>query len=299
MENGADRNMSHECNLERLGQVIDEIAPEVADVWLERYDIAEDEGIKTGRLHENRILGLKLRYTQIGEERTTTSDLEDEYELFFKKIARSTVSTYLNQLVKDGVLAKERDGRVVYYLFSVAPPRSVDPFWFVRNFCTTPAYLARAAAFAHLYQEISKGKRGSTSLQAQQFLLGLAILRLLYKRFEKCFLCQFATKSAYRRVRDLFEQALNDRQDVLPEKLRDYLFNQLGDLPIFGGTPFLAQHEDIQKNIEVFAEQYQKDIEFQIMVSQRRQELRLKQRASAPEKVAPEPESPETETPGE
>ncbi len=291
--------MSHECNLDRLGQVIEEIAPEVADVWQDRYDIAEDEGIKTGRLHENRILGLKLRYTQIGEERTTTSDLEDEYMMFFKKIARSTVSTYLNQLVKDGVLAKEREGRVVYYLFSVSPPRGIDPFWFVRNFCTTPAYLARAAAFAKLYQEISEGKRAAASLQSQKFLVGLVILRLLYKRFEKCFLCQFGTKSAYRRVRDLFEQALNDRQDVLPQKLRDYLFNELGDLPIFGGIPFLEKHEDILKNIEVFAEQYQQDVEFQILVSSRRQGLRLKQRATAPEKPVPEPEPTENETPDE
>ena len=287
--------MSHACNLEHLAKIVEEIAPEIADVWQERYDIAEDEGIKTGRLHENRILGLKLRFNQIGGERTTTSDLEDEYMLFFKKIARSTVSTYLNQLVKDGVLAKEREGRVVYYLFSVPPPKNIDPFWFVRNFCTLPAYLARAAAFAVLYHELSERKRGTSSLQSQKFLVGLVILRLLYKRFEKCFLCQFGTKSAYRRVRDLFEQALNDRQDVLPEKLRDYLFNELGDLPIFGGIPFLEQHEDILKNIEVFAEQYQQDIEFQILVSQRRQSLRLKQRATIPEKPVPEPESPENE----
>ena|SRR5271157_532454 len=291
--------MSHECNLERLDQVIGEFAPEVADVWQDRYDVAEDEGTKTGRLHENRILGLKLRFAQIGEEKTTTFDLESEYELFFKKIARSTVSTYLNQLVKDGVLAKERDGRVVYYLFSVAPPREVAPFWFVRNFCTTPAYLARTAAFGTLYRNIAQGKRASTAAQSQQFLIGLVILRLLFKRFEKCFLCQFGTKSAYRRVRDVFEQAINDRQDVLPENLRDYLYNELGELPIFGGVQLQDNYEDITKNLEVFAEQYRQDIEFQIMVSQRRQELRLKQK-TAPvvedrEQVMAEPEPKETE----
>jgi DNA-binding transcriptional ArsR family regulator len=287
--------MSHECNLDRLDEVIGEFAPEVADVWQDRYDVAEDEGTKTGRLHENRILGLKLRFAQIGEEKTTTFDLESEYELFFKKIARSTVSTYLNQLVKDGVLAKERDGRVVYYLFSVAPPREVAPFWFVRNFCTTPAYLARTAAFATLYRNLAQGKR-SSNVQSQQFLIGLVILRLLFKRFEKCFLCQFGTKSAYRRVRDLFEQAINDRQDVLPEKLRDYLYNELGELPIFGGIQFKENYEDIAKNLDVFADQYRQDIEFQIMVSQRRQELRLKQKSTPvvedrEEKVDPEPET--------
>ena len=132
--------MPFNIDLKRLGQIISDYAPELSDMWITRRDDFEDEGIKTGRLHENHILGIILAGDFINDKQITTQDIESYYETYFKKIARSTVSTYLNQLDKDGVLAKERDGRIVFYYLKEKPPYNTRPFWIIRNFCTLPAY---------------------------------------------------------------------------------------------------------------------------------------------------------------
>ena len=96
---------------------IHEIAPELLNVYNVREDESEEQQIKTGQLHENRILGIMLKFYLEGRKKVTTRDVELEYKKFYKDIARSTVSTYLNILKKEGTLSKERDGRLVYYIF--------------------------------------------------------------------------------------------------------------------------------------------------------------------------------------
>ncbi|MHA1731738.1 MAG: hypothetical protein ACTSU5_07325 [Promethearchaeota archaeon] len=268
--------MSLAVDLNRMGKVVDEFAPEVTKAWDVIDDPSEE---KLGRLHENRILGIKLRYLFLDQPRTTTSDIEDSYELFFQKIARSTVSTYLNQLDKEGVLHKERDGRVVYYLFSYEPPSRVNPFWFVRNICTTPAYLARASYFASLFEEVSK-EHGSDKTN-KRYLVGVVFLSLLLHRLEKCVLCQFGTRSIYRKLRDQLSTALDDRKDVLPKQLSTYLVDDLGEIPVFGGVPLPQNKERIREDLDKYSIQYAQDLEFQMMVSERRQEVRLKQISKA------------------
>ena len=86
----------------------------------------------------------------------TTSEVEREYKKYYKKIARSTISTYLNMLKKENTLYKERDGRIVYYIFFDDPPVDINPFWFTRIFCIVPAYFIRASLFSQLYLDAEK-----------------------------------------------------------------------------------------------------------------------------------------------
>ena len=119
-------------------------------------------------------------------------DIESFYENYFKKIARSTVSTYLNTLDKDGVLAKERDRRIVFYYLKEPPPYNIRPFWIIRNFCTLPAYFMRAQYLCRFYD--MKTNLPEDLGEARKFIIGLTLITLFRNRFDKCMLCQFAFK---------------------------------------------------------------------------------------------------------
>jgi hypothetical protein len=270
--------MVFEINLKRLGEIIREYAPELADLWITRRDDFEDEGIKTGRLHENHILGIILAGDFINERQITTMDIEAFYENYFKKIARSTVSTYLNTLDKDGVLAKERDGRIVFYYLKEKPPYNIRPFWVVRNFCTLPAYFMRAQYICRYYD--MKTSLPEDLLEARKFIVGLSLLTLFRNRFDKCMLCQFASKEGYRELKEMFDLIIKDRKDVLPEALQTFIEKDLAELPMFGGLTIPAEVSDdeINRRINDFVERFAQDIDFQMNVSRRRQELRLKQK---------------------
>jgi hypothetical protein len=274
---------------EVLSKVLDEYAPEIADMWAFRDDVSEAQQIKTGRLHENRILGILLKYHLMGKDKITTSDVENEYKKYFKNIARSTISTYLNMLEKEIVLFKERDGRIVNYFFYETPPYEISPFWFVRNFCIVPPYLIRAKWFGDLYLEAKKliskwvdTEKLENILENFRFLVGLTALIVLKNRIDKCFLCQFSFRKEYGEMKDAMEMALKDRMDVLPEELSNYLNENYGELPIFGGVIIKLDDDTIRTDIVEkfleFSEKYNKDLEFQIMVSKRRQELRMRQK---------------------
>lgn len=272
-----------------LNKVLDEYAPEISDVWAMHEDVSEAQQIKTGRLHENRILGIMLKYYILGKDKVTTSEVENEYKKYFKNIARSTISTYLNMLEKEVVLFKERDGRIVNYFFYEPPPDKISPFWFVRNFCIVPPYLIRAKFFGNLYLSVEKFivNRSfkddiETIKENFKFLVGLTALIILKNRVAKCFLCQFGFRKEYSEMKETMEMALKDRMDVLPEELSAYLSENYGELPLFGGIQIKLEDEKIKKEIInkffEFSEKYHKDLEFQIMVSKRRQELRIRQK---------------------
>ena len=94
-----------ELNIYILEKIIHEIAPELIDIYNIREDESEQQQVKTGRLHENRILGIMLKYFLEGKKKVTTREVEVEYKKFFKDIARSTISTYLNILKREDCLA--------------------------------------------------------------------------------------------------------------------------------------------------------------------------------------------------
>lgn len=281
--------MSENSEITELGildKVIHDFAPEVADVYYIREDESEEQQIKTGRLHENRILGIILKFYLEGKRKVTTSEVESEYKNYFKDIARSTISTYLNMLKKESTLYKERDGRVVYYIFFEDPPTDIKPFWFTRLFCVVPSYFVRAILFSKVYLEAEEKIKGMGETEDREvliknfkFLIGLIILFILKNRSSKCLLCQFGKREIYDNMQESMDIAIKDRSDVLPEDLLKFLINY-GEIPIFGGINIDEEkiyNEIINKIIE-FAEEYKKDLEFQTMVSSRRTDLRLRQK---------------------
>lgn len=273
-----------------IDKVIQEFAPEIAYLYHIREDESEEQQIKTGRLHENRILGIILKFYLEGKKKITTGEVEHEYKKYFKEIARSTISTYLNMLNKESTLYKEREGRVVYYIFYEDPPKGIKPFWFTRIFCIVPAYFERAMYFADLYfraekfvgQYIAKFRSGDKNILTRnfKFLIGLIIINIFKNRSSKCVLCQFSKREMYGKLEELMSVAIKDRTDVLPEEMLEILIGKYSEIPMFDGIYIKGEMGDVDiiENILKFAVDYKKDLDFQIMVSDRRKTLRLKQK---------------------
>ncbi|MFX0106085.1 MAG: hypothetical protein ACFE75_11425 [Candidatus Hodarchaeota archaeon] len=284
-----------DTELKLIDKIVQEFAPEIAYLYQIREDESEEQQIKTGRLHENRILGIILKFYLEGKKKITTGEVEEEYKRYFKEIARSTISTYLNMLKKESTLYKERDGRVVYYIFYEDPPAGVKPFWFTRIFCIVPAYFDRAINFSNLYvraEEIVKqyiedynSENKDILIRNFKFITGLIILNIFKNRSSKCVLCQFSKREIYNKLEELIVLAIKDRSDVLPEDLLEDLIEKYSEIPFFNGSNLRA--EEIEKNVgkEIlsYADLYKKDLDFQIMVSLRRRDLRLKQKLALEE----------------
>ncbi|MFW9864563.1 MAG: hypothetical protein ACFFEN_00560 [Candidatus Thorarchaeota archaeon] len=273
-----------------IDEVIHDYAPEIAYLYQIREDESEEQQIKTGRLHENRILGIILKFYLEGKQRITTGEVEHEYKKYFKEIARSTISTYLNMLKKESTLYKERDGRVVYYIFYEDPPIAIKPFWFTRIFCIVPAYFERALYFSDLYfkaekhvsnyiEKFNSGDKG-VLIRNFKFLIGLIILNIFRNRSSKCVLCQFSKKDMYGKLEEKINLAIKDRSDVLPDEMLEILEKEYSEIPMFNGIYIKGEkaNPNVITNILNFADVYKKDLDFQIMVSNRRRTLRLKQK---------------------
>ncbi len=283
-----------DSKLQLVDKVIQDFAPEIAFLYQFRDDESEEQQIKTGRLHENRILGILLKFYLEGKNKITTGEVEDEYKRYFKEIARSTISTYLNMLKKESTLYKERDGRIVYYIFYEDPPGGIKPFWFTRLFCIIPAYFERAMNFSPLYidagkyvkQNIEDYSRENLNLLIRnfKFIAGLIILNIFKNRVSKCILCQFSKREIYKKLEEIMDVAVKDRSDVLPEELFE-LIEKFSEIPIFNGINIERAdiEKEIGKKILRHADLYKKDLDFQIMVSLRRKDLRLKQKLALEE----------------
>jgi hypothetical protein len=264
--------------------VIQEIAPELLDIYNIREDESEEQQIKTGRLHENRILGIILKYYLEGKKKVTTRDVELEYKKYYKDIARSTISTYLNMLKKEATLYKERDGRLVYYIFYEDPPKDIHPFWFIRLFCTDPAYFNRAIYFASLYSIAdvivrSHLKNGNYEevVTSFKYFIGVIILLILKNRISKCRLCQFGKREKYNDLLELLNATIKDRTDVVSSDLIDTFIKKYAELSLFTGQQIGNEKAELDMIEELlhFANVYKKDMEFQIMVLNRRNNSRL------------------------
>ena len=273
-----------------IDKVVQDFVPEIRYIYQIREDESEEQQIKTGRLHENRILGIILEFYLEGKKKITTGEVEQEYKKYFKEIARSTISTYLNMLKKESTLYKERDGRIVYYIFYENPPKNIKPFWFTRIFCIVPAYFNRALYFSNYYfraeefvkQYIRRFHRGDRDILIRnfKFLIGLIILNIFKNRVSKCVFCQFSKREIYTRLEEIIDIAIKDRSDVLPEEMITELIEKYSEIPIFNGINLTVEkaNDKIIELILKYADDYKKDFEFQIMVSNRRKSLRLKQR---------------------
>jgi len=213
----------------------------------------------------------------LNQKNITTQDIENLYELYFKKIARSTVSTYLNLLDKEGVLGKERNGRTVFYFMQEPPPYNVKPFWIIRNFCILPVYFMRAQYIAKYYN--MKTDIEPELEEFRKFIIGVTLLTIFRNRFDKCMVCQFASREGYRELKETFETIIKDRKDVLPEPLLTFIEKDLGEIPAFGGAtiPEVLTDAEFNHKLNYLIARFAQDIDFQINVSKRRQDLRLKQ----------------------
>jgi hypothetical protein len=278
-----------------IDKIVQDFAPEIAFLYQIREDESEEQQIKTGRLHENRILGIILKFYLEGKKKITTGEVEKEYKRYFKEIARSTISTYLNMLKKESTLYKERDGRIVYYIFYEDPPIGIKPFWFTRLFCIVPAYFERAINFSNLYINAEKYVKQFINdydkenidilIRNFKFISGLIIINIFKNRSSKCILCQFSKKEVYKKLEEIISVAVKDRSDVLPEELLEDLIENFSEIPMFNGTNIETDkfESDIAKAILRCADLYKKDLDFQIMVSLRRKDLRLKQKLALEE----------------
>ena len=84
----------------------------------------------------------------------------------------------------------------------------------------------------------------------------------------------------YGKLEETINVAIKDRSDVLPENMLEILVGKYSEIPIFDGNYVKGEkcEENIVENIFKFADDYKKDLDFQIMVSTRRKTLRLKQK---------------------
>ena len=222
-----------------------------------------------------------LKFYLDGQKRVTTRDVEFEYKKYYKQIARSTVSTYLNMLKSESTLYKERDGRVVYYILSEDPPQDLSAFWFTRLFCIDPAYFFRAIYFASLFsiadrivENYSKNGEAEKLTYNLKYILGVLILLILKTRANKCFKCQFGKQQKYNELIDIIENALKERCDVLSDELMEDLTQYYAEIPIFGGLNLQENEVKLIENLLEFSNKYRKDIEFQTMVLNRRLDLK-------------------------
>jgi len=276
-----------ELNIFILEKAIQEFAPEIADIYNIREDESEEQQIKTGQLHENRILGIMLKFYLEGKPKVTTRDVELEYKKYYKEIARSTISTYLNMLKKESTLYKERDGRLVYYILNDDPPNNINPFWFTRIFCIDPAYFFRAIYFASIYsiaedivRDHMDNENSKDYIKFFKYIVGLTILYILKNRADKCFLCQFSKHESYNEMIETLNTAINDRADVLPDDLTKSLVEEYAEISTFGGINIKSEESELGviKNLLKLAKGYRKDIEFQNMVLNRRLDAKTLQR---------------------
>ena len=190
-------------------------------------------------------------------------------------------------LKKESILYTEKDGRTAYYILHEDPPIGINPFWFTRIFCIVPVYFNRAMIFSHLYINSEKaiqdyfnqygGKDKKIIVKNFKFIVGLILLNIFKNRSSKCMLCQFSKREIYEKLEEIISIAIKDRSDVLPWDLVNNVINKYSEIPTLNETDNDSM-EEITTHMSRYADIYKKDIEFQIMVSVRRQNLRLKQK---------------------
>ncbi|MFW9968721.1 MAG: hypothetical protein ACFFDF_00885 [Candidatus Odinarchaeota archaeon] len=275
-------------NFNFFDKFFQEFAPEIASIRLYNEDITEELQMKTGVLQENRILGIFLKNNLEGKKKITTQDVKSDYKTYFKALARSTISLYLNLLNKESILFKERNGRLVYYKFFEEPPRNISSFWFTRIFCILPSYFNRAMYFYNLFINakvyvqgyLNKyGKRDRIILiENFKFLIGLILLKLFKNRIHKCVYCQFSNKKTCVIIENVIDIANKDRSDVLSKEIFNGLIQDCSEIPTFDGIDISSKiiKENLVEELLRITVLNIDDLEFQRRVSLKRQSLRAK-----------------------
>lgn len=274
--------------LKLLDKFFQDFSPEISYSCQYQEDITEAHLMKTGLLQEKRILGIFLKKYSEGMNKMTTRDVITEYKNYFERVARSTISLYLNILNKESVLRKEKNGRVVYYNIVEKPPRNINPFWFTRIFCIIPVYFSLAKHFINLYINAKECIQQSFKkfgyqdkdilIQNFKFVLGLIILKIFRNRIHKCVYCQFSNKKKYAEIEDLIDLSIKERSDVLPLDAFNGIIHKCSEIPIFNGIDIYREvtKKNLVEELLRITDKNKEDLEFQRKVFFRRKNLRLK-----------------------
>jgi hypothetical protein len=155
-------------------------------------------------------------------------------------------------------------------------------------FCIVPAYFNRALKFSNLYHNAEKfvqqfiieneQKDEEILLRNFQFIIGLILLKILKNRSSKCVDCQFSKRKIYKKIEEMIDLAIKDRSDVLSTDITVDLIEKYSEIPIFDGMNIGDDNvmKEIPKQVLRCADIFSKDLDFQIMVSTRRKDSRLK-----------------------
>ncbi len=206
-------------------------------------------------LVENRLLGLIFLFDKI-----STEEIVESYNKWFGPLSRSTISYYLNGLVKENILIKEKLGRqVIFSLNNIARIGKINPFWFTRNICPTPRYLYRTAYFTRPIIATLKLDKEI------EFLLQLIILNLLKNKYEKCSYCPYSDRNSIKKIISEINNKFNNRTIHLKQDLMKSITNY-GELMIFGGKNIVysLSGERIPKELVNLVRNFKKDINLQM-----------------------------------
>ncbi len=252
------------CDFQAIKEYVENREPILRDIWDKRFEIS-DKNIMIGRAHENHLLGIFLWFHIVKKEGINTEKIEEVYVKFYEKISRSTISAYLNQLEKQGILTKNRQGKQVYYRLTFEPPKDIPPIYVVRNFCVLPPYLCRASFFARTLR-IDREEN-------LRYLLELVNLSLVKNRLEKCILCPLAIKEDNVSMRDQVFSSIRSKTELIPKEIVEYIDQQLGELTIFGGINITGHWATILGKLMNYSQTYKKEIKFQREVLTRKEKL--------------------------
>ena len=260
-------------------QAIDQYAKEfegLKDICMKVFDKPEKDKSSLGPLQKNRILGIFLWLKETNVEKTTTQKIENEYKKFFKPISRSSISNYLNQLIRENVLKKEKVGKTVNYELAHEIPTMLnsDPFWFVKNFCIYPIYTCRLSYFARKLR-IEKNKEVA-------YIYKLINYNLIKNRTKKCLVCPFGNKEIYTIVLNKLEKQYLTLKNLIPRELIEYIETTLGELRIFNGISLFPGWTRIKEKIDEFANEFRKELKTQIQTVMKEWEINQEDTKSLP-----------------
>ena len=254
------------CDLKAIEEYAKEFK-DLKDIAMVIFDRPEELKSNLGQLQKNRILGIFLWLKETSSDKVTTNRIETEYKKFFKQISRSSISNYLNQLVKENVLVKEKKGKQVYYKIAHELPDKIegDPFWFVKNFCIYPIYICRTSYFARKLR-IEKSEEGA-------FVYKLINYNLIRNRLKKCSVCPFGIKKEYEVVLKLLDNQYMTLKNLLPKELINYVENMFGELKIFNGISLFPSWTIVKERIFEFSNKFKREIKDQLKTFEKEIEM--------------------------
>ncbi|NHI91726.1 MAG: transcriptional regulator [Candidatus Lokiarchaeota archaeon] len=262
---------SFPCSLREIQELIKQCG-NISELWDLKFDVPEFNNSNLGGLQKNRILGIFLWTKEKEKNSITTNEIKKEFEKFFNiEISRSNVSTYLNQLTHEGVLEKEKKGKIVDYKISHDPPMLFNrqPFWVVYNFCIYPSYVCRLSFFAN------KLTMAKVRNKEEMHVMELICINTIINRLDKCSICKYGNKEKHLKLKLQAEEYFKDKTKLIPNELKVYI-EKLAELEIFGGEKIFSilNWPKITGKIMYFASKYKENLKNQEVLDQRMVEMK-------------------------